>query len=90
VDAGVEIDEALGSSIRVYRLPIAKTATEVVGKEMTINMVTLGALVAITGIVSEQALEKAALARVPEGTEELNKKALAEGSTLAGSHKHRA
>jgi 2-oxoglutarate ferredoxin oxidoreductase subunit gamma len=47
-------------------------------------------LVAITGIVSEQALEKAALARVPEGTEELNKKALAEGSTLAGSHKHRA
>jgi 2-oxoglutarate ferredoxin oxidoreductase subunit gamma len=43
------------------------------------NIVALAAIAEITGIVSRRSLEKALLARVPRGTEELNKKALSLG-----------
>ena len=42
----------------------------------------LGALVAATHVVSEEALEKAILASVPKGTEELNVKAMQLGLQL--------
>ena len=46
------------------------------------NIVMLGALVAITGVVSREAIEKAVLDSVPRGTEELNMKALRRGFEL--------
>ncbi|MEW6623693.1 MAG: 2-oxoacid:acceptor oxidoreductase family protein [Bacillota bacterium] len=61
---------------KVYQIPITRMAKHEVGKEIVSNMVALGALVGLTGIVSYQSLEKAVLARIPKGTEELNKKAL--------------
>jgi 2-oxoglutarate ferredoxin oxidoreductase subunit gamma len=39
------------------------------------NIVALGAMVALTGVVSKESAEKAVLARVPEAFLELNKKA---------------
>lgn len=45
-------------------------------------MATLASLVAITKIVSRDALEKAVLSRVPKGTEELNKKPWHKASQL--------
>lgn len=68
---------------RVHRLPLLRAAREDVGKGFVANIVSLGALVRITGVVSEDAIEKAVLRRVPKGTEELNKKALAAGKRLA-------
>jgi 2-oxoglutarate ferredoxin oxidoreductase subunit gamma len=59
-------------------LPFTRIAREL-GKEMMANIVALGALAALTGAVSLDSLEKAVLARVPKGTEEMNKKALAAG-----------
>ena len=41
--------------------------------------VALGAMVALTGVVSKESAEKAVLARVPEAFLELNKKAFAMG-----------
>jgi 2-oxoglutarate ferredoxin oxidoreductase subunit gamma len=69
--------------VKVYSLPLVKTAREKVGRVMTTNILSLGALVAISKIVSRKSLEKAVLSRVPRGTEELNLKALKLGFELA-------
>lgn len=60
----------------LYQIPITKIAKNDVGREIVSNMVALGALVGLTGVVTFEALQRAVLARIPKGTEELNKKAL--------------
>lgn len=64
-------------------LPIIKTAIEELGRSIFANIVALGAVVGITGVVSKEAIEKAVLARVPKGTEDLNRKALNMGWEMA-------
>lgn len=61
------------------KLPITRLAEEVTGKTITANVVVLGLLVGMTGIVSREAIEKAVIARAPRGTEKLNRKALDAG-----------
>jgi 2-oxoglutarate ferredoxin oxidoreductase subunit gamma len=63
----------------VRALPLTPIAKEVTGKTIVANIVALGAITAISGIVGKEAMEKAVLARVPKGTEEMNLKALAAG-----------
>ncbi len=63
-------------------LPITHTAVETCGKALFANIVAIGAIVALSDCVSEEAIEKAVLARVPKGTEESNKKALRAGMGL--------
>ena len=67
---------------QVYRLPILETAKEL-GRAMVANIVSLGAIVALSGVVSREAIEQAILARVPKGTEALNRRALEAGFDLA-------
>ena len=67
---------------KVYELPITHTAKEDLGRALVANIVALGALVKITGVVSVESLKKAVLARVPKGTEALNEKALELGMAL--------
>ena len=55
--------------------PIINTAKNEVGREIVANIVALGAMVALTGVVTKESAEKAVLARVPEAFLELNKKA---------------
>jgi 2-oxoglutarate ferredoxin oxidoreductase subunit gamma len=50
---------------------------------MAANIVALGALAALSHAVTLESMEKAVLARVPRGTEELNKKALEAGVEAA-------
>ncbi len=64
-------------------LPFTKIAREQVGREVTANIVALGALALLTEAVSLQALKAAVRARIPPGTEELNRKALKAGITAA-------
>ncbi|MDY0234509.1 MAG: 2-oxoacid:acceptor oxidoreductase family protein [Gudongella sp.] len=80
IDDAVELPEV--GEVKVYRLPILNTASEKLGKSMVANIVALGVLNKITGIVTEESLEKAVLSRVPKGTTDLNKSALAEGYNL--------
>jgi 2-oxoglutarate ferredoxin oxidoreductase subunit gamma len=68
---------------KLYRLPILETAKETVGRAMVANIVSLGAIVGLSGVVSKGAIEQAILARVPKGTEELNRRALQAGFALA-------
>ena len=66
-------------SDRAYRVPITKIAEEATGRRITANMVALGLVVGLTGIVSQRAIEATVSARAPKGTEEMNLKALAAG-----------
>lgn len=66
-----------------YRIPITRLAVEATGKAITANVVALGVLVGLTGIVSHPAIEKAVLARAPKGTEDLNLAALHAGFRVA-------
>jgi 2-oxoglutarate ferredoxin oxidoreductase subunit gamma len=68
---------------RAFAIPFTQIARDRLGKEMVANIVALGALATLTGAVSLKSLEAATLSRVPPGTGELNKKALAEGMAAA-------
>jgi 2-oxoglutarate ferredoxin oxidoreductase subunit gamma len=65
------------------KIPITRIAVEAIGKAITANVVALGVLLGLTGVVSPQAIEKAMMARAPQGTEELNRTALAAGFAAA-------
>lgn len=64
---------------RVIRAPIARIAASELGRPIVANIVALGVLAALTEILPIGALEEAVLARVPKGTEELNRRALRRG-----------
>lgn len=81
IDSSVKVEAGLKN--KVFSMPIIDTATHVLGKPMVTNIVALGALVEVTKLVSHSALETAVLKRVPKGTEDLNKKALALGIEIA-------
>lgn len=66
-------------------LPITRTAVSTCGKALFANIVALGAVAALTNCVSIESLTKAVLDRVPKGTEDANKKALAAGIALANN-----
>jgi len=66
-----------------YRLPITQIAERVTGRHVMATIVALGLLVGLTNVVSEISIESALLARAPQGTEELNLRALRAGLALA-------
>lgn len=68
---------------RIYSVPITEIAEKETGKTLVANIVALGMIVELTGIVSKEAMESAILSRVPKGTEELNLKALRAGINAA-------
>jgi 2-oxoglutarate ferredoxin oxidoreductase subunit gamma len=70
---------------RAYRLPLTMTALEKTGKKLTASVVALGAIVALTGIVSKEAILAAVTDRAPRGTAEVNQIALAAGFDLVAS-----
>jgi len=58
------------------RIPITKLAVEKAGRKLFANIVALGALVHLTGIVQFDSIKKAVANRVPPHTVERNMKAL--------------
>ena len=68
---------------RYFEVPATREAKAKLGRDIVANIIMLGALVRITGIVGEQAIEKAILDSVPKGTESLNIKAMKLGFELA-------
>lgn len=67
---------------KVYELPITHTAQEELGKSLFANIVALGAIAKITGVVTIESLTKAVLSKVPKGTEAINEKALQLGMDM--------
>lgn len=70
-------------SSRAVCVPITSLAKDATGKAITANVVGLGLVGGLTGVVSRSALEEAVAARAPRGTEGMNLKALAAGWELA-------
>ncbi|MDA8298815.1 MAG: 2-oxoacid:acceptor oxidoreductase family protein [Deltaproteobacteria bacterium] len=68
---------------KLYVLDMVKSAREELGKLLGLNIISLGVLVEISGIVSHDSIEKALMKRVPKGFEDYNKKALEIGFRLA-------
>lgn len=80
VDA--EISAAQNAQQKLYSIPVLEIAHKEL-RPVVANIVTLGALARLSGCVSLLSLEQAVLARVPKGTEDLNKRALAAGVAAA-------
>lgn len=74
---------ARAPTTEAIRAPITTLSRETTGREISANVVALGLLVGLTGVVSRSALEAAVQARVPKGTEEVNLRALAAGFEMA-------
>ena len=68
---------------RAVRVPLTRLAREVAGREIAANVVGLGLLAGITGIVSRNGLEAAVRNRAPRGTSDVNLRALAAGFEAA-------
>jgi 2-oxoglutarate ferredoxin oxidoreductase subunit gamma len=66
-----------------YGFPFVQLAREKIGNVIMANVVALGAITELTGIVSKESIKKAVLNRAPRGTEEKNKKALELGFSIA-------
>ncbi|TFG84319.1 MAG: 2-oxoacid:ferredoxin oxidoreductase subunit gamma [Spirochaetales bacterium] len=83
VDSSVALNPEIKA--RTISAPILKAAAEDIGKRVVANIVALGVLAGISGIVAEKTLELAVKNRVPKGTEELNLSALHKGFELAAA-----
>ncbi|RXE56002.1 2-oxoglutarate ferredoxin oxidoreductase subunit gamma [Methanoculleus taiwanensis] len=84
-DAVMLVDSGLVHSrpgCRSCEIPATAEAKSTFKREIVANIIMIGALVAGTGVVSREAIEKAVLDSVPKGTEELNLKALKRGFEL--------
>jgi len=77
----VEPDLAAGQ--HVVAIPATRIAEQELGRRIVANIVMLGALTALTEVVSKEAMHKAVLDSVPKGTEELNMKAFSRGYEYA-------
>lgn len=68
---------------KYYGFPFVQLAREKIGNVIMANVVALGAIAEMTGIVSTSALKDAVLERAPRGTEDKNTKALELGIDIA-------
>jgi 2-oxoglutarate ferredoxin oxidoreductase subunit gamma len=66
-------------SARAISVPITDLAEAATGRRITASITALGLIAGLTNVVTRQALAVAVCARVPEGTEEMNVKALEAG-----------
>lgn len=65
-----------------FGVPFTRLAVEETGRRQTANILTLGAVAGMTGVVSVESLQRALMGRVPAGTEDVNSRALARGLAL--------
>jgi 2-oxoglutarate ferredoxin oxidoreductase subunit gamma len=79
IDRDLVRNEGLeGRFKQLFSVPATRIA-EGLGRRMVANIVMLGFLTSVTGVVQRESLKKAVLSSVPKGTEELNTKAFEEG-----------
>lgn len=85
-DGLLVVDASLVSQIpagRTVAIPFTEIAREQFGTEMVANMVSLGAVVQLTRLVSPSKLRAALTARAPQHTADLNRAALNAGIRAA-------
>jgi len=73
-------------NVEVFRVPATKIAEEL-GRRIVANIVMIGAFVAITGLLDENAVKESIKENIPKGTEELNLSAFEKGFDYGKSAK---
>ena len=68
----------LPAGARALGIPATRFAEEL-GRRLVLNIVMVGFVAGVTGLLSSEAVEKAVLSSVPKGTEDLNLRALRKG-----------
>lgn len=81
VDESLKVPEHL-EDCKVVKLPILSTAVQKVGKAFTANIVAVGAINKLLGLVDDEELKQAVFMHIPKGTEAINEKALSAGIGL--------
>jgi len=70
-------------TLKAFQIPFTRMAREKFKREVVANIIALGALTQLSPMISSKAVESAVLARVPKGTEKLNRDALKAGIAAA-------
>jgi len=76
-------------SNKIYLFPIAETAQKKFGTKLVTNIISLGIIVGLTGVVSQEAIQKAVCSKVPVKAKEVNEKALLLGFDIAKDFKNK-
>ncbi len=84
MDSGF-VHEAPEGDFKSHGFPITNIAEEQIGKKIVANLVALGIITELSGIISDDAVINAIRARVPKGTEEMNINAFRAGQNLIRS-----
>jgi 2-oxoglutarate ferredoxin oxidoreductase subunit gamma len=71
-----EVKKLPKGNFKLYSFPIIETARKELGRTITANIISLGMITELTGIVAHSAIEEAVLSRVPKPFLDMNKKAL--------------
>jgi len=66
----------VSSKIKLHPISVTKSAEDQFNKRIVANIIMLGHLAAVTGVVSEEAILQAVAAVAPGGTQKLNEQAL--------------
>lgn len=74
-------------NVRLVKIPATKIASEELKSPIVANVLMMGALTALIGIVGRESLAKSIEFNVPTGTEKINLEALSKGLKLAESLK---
>ncbi|MCK5125177.1 MAG: 2-oxoacid:acceptor oxidoreductase family protein [candidate division Zixibacteria bacterium] len=72
-----------------YGFPFVRMAREQIGIAMVANVIALGVIVELTGLISHEDMKAVIMERAPKGTEEKNLKALNLGFDLAKKTKRK-
>ncbi|MBN2600747.1 MAG: 2-oxoacid:acceptor oxidoreductase family protein [Candidatus Marinimicrobia bacterium] len=70
-------------NFKIVSIPIIQSAVERLGKFLVSNIIALGIITKLSGVVSEDSVKHAIRSRVPKGTEEMNITAFYTGIELA-------
>jgi len=76
------VQEVKPRSKNLYALPLTRMTRNQLGSEQSANVVALGAVAALSRLISLEEVRQAVLQRAPKGTEERNLKALTMGWQL--------
>ena len=80
------VEAPAGPCHKVYGAHFTNTAIAQVGRSIAANVVMVGFLTGVTGIVSREAMQQAIRDTVPSGTEEMNLRAFGLGLEMAQQH----
>jgi 2-oxoglutarate ferredoxin oxidoreductase subunit gamma len=72
--------------IKLYKAPVTRTAEEKIGLKIVANIVMIGAITRITGVISDEAAKKAISESVPPKTVDKNLAAFEAGVALASQN----